>query len=803
MATSGSFTGARGGSSTGPYLKLSWSRIAVDEVNNKSKLRLTLQLVADYSISFSSSKTGVLEGNSFTYSGGMSGTGTKTLKTLDIWYTHNSNGSLTTTLDATFNIAINWGGNYVSSLSVSGSATIDTIPRASDFTAFTLSNTVLNTSTATTINYTLGRKSTSFSQDMTLKYGSKVIASWNTTGTGALTRTLSAAEVNSIIVAMPTVTSGNLTLTMQTKSGSTKIGSPKSINEGISLNAAIKPTVTGLTASIYGSGRDKTINKYVQGISKVTASFTSTPGYGTSMSSNTIVVRRQSDNANSQTISSNSGTTANPVSLSGVYAIIATAKDRRGRTNTQTITITVEAYSPPSISKFTTIRSTVTSSNVIATITAAWSPLGTNNPTNISIVGVNNVGTSQTLYTLNNSTAGSINTTQTYTGQSDASSFEYTMTVTDSFGKVAKAVATVGTSFVELTIAKGLGVGIGKVHERGALDVAGSAYFTRLVAPTISLTDGDYERDVLITRASGVSHGFGIGLGAGGTTVIAAGESASYVLDAITDPSDESLYLVSDYDVYVGGGQQSGYDISKMWKFDRSGYLVSPNWGSSGVRFDVNGNIDAPSSATTGSYWNITDHAGNIRVMIPLHNNAYHSTNSPMPIQLGQFYFYSGYNGSSDSSSKAVISFREYSSENWEYILMDDATNGFYFGADSKPAIGGVGAANAQLHAAKFNVVSDKERKENIEEFGTSALDLIKGVKAHKYDHKRSKEWQARHPNAKFKKSIGLIAQEAPSEITTDTGLGIDLYAMNTVLWKAVQELSEQVDFLNKKLKRR
>lgn len=476
MATSGTFTGARGGSGTGPYLSLSWSRIDIDEVNNKSQIRLTLNLVSDYSLSFSASKTGVLEGTSFTYTGGFSGTGTKTIKTLDIWVTHNSDGSLTTTFDGTFNIAISWGGSTVSSLSVSGSATIDTIPRASDFTAFTLSNTVLNKDTANTINYTLGRKSTAFTQDMTLQLGSIVIKSWNTAGTGALTQSLTAAEVNTILTKLPNATSGQLTLVMQTKSGSTNIGLYKTIGEDFTLNSAIVPTASALAVSIYGTGRDKTINKYVQGISKVTASFTSVAGYGATVSSNTIVVKRQSDNGNSQTITSSNGTIANAVSLSGVYVITATITDSRGRSASVSTTITVDAYSAPTITTFATVRDAATTTNVKATVNVAWSGLGTLNPTDITIVGVNNVGTSVNLYTLNDSTAGALNTTQTYASQSDASSYAYTITVTDSFGKEAKAVSTLGTSFVEFTIAKGKGIGVGKVWEKGALDVNGDVY---------------------------------------------------------------------------------------------------------------------------------------------------------------------------------------------------------------------------------------------------------------------------------------------------------------------------------------
>jgi hypothetical protein len=482
----GSFTG-KSTSVARPYINWSYTQ---DTVNNKSTITATLVFVR-----YDGYRTYNNDGKTFTitidgtntaqnvpFSMGPNGA-TDTLFSASKTVTHDDDGEKQITISASGDTGL------VGSISLSATITLNTIARASDFTAFTLSNTVLNKDVATTINYTLGRKSTSFSQDMTLKLGSKVIASWNTTGTGALTRALSAAEVNTIITSLPNSTSGTLTLTMQTKSGSTNIGSSKSINEGITLNSAIAPTASALVASIAGTGRDKTINKYVQNISKVTASFTRVAGYGASISSSTIVVKRQSDSANSQTIASNAGTTANVVTLSGVYSIVGTVTDSRGRTATVSTTITVEAYSSPSISKFTVARisPTTTVSNAII---AAWSALGTSNPTDITVVGVNNVGTSATLYSVVDSTAGSLNTTRTYTNQSDASSYTYTITVTDSFGKEAKAVIPIGTTFVEFTIAKGKGIGVGKVWEEGALDVGGAAYIngTLTVRGNLALT---------------------------------------------------------------------------------------------------------------------------------------------------------------------------------------------------------------------------------------------------------------------------------------------------------------------------
>lgn len=474
MASSGTIIGAKGNDSYGPYLRIDWSIVDVNEVENKSKLELVLKLVSDYSLYFSADKSGNLDGTSFTYTSGFSGTGTKTIKTVSKWIDHNSDGTKSTTINASFNIEVTLGSGYLSKLTASDTVTLNTIARASGFTSFTLSDTSMKVDTGTTINYTLDRQSTKFDQDMKLTYGSRTIISWTTASTGSLTKALSASDVNKIISMTPNGTSGTLKLTMQTMSGNTKIGSPKTINETFSINSGIKPTATGLTTDIAGSGLDKTLGKYIQTMSKVMASFTPTAGYGASIDSSKIVVEK-SNGTNSQTISSKSGTTSNAVSGSGIYTVTATVIDSRGRTASSSTTISVEAFTNPKISLFT-VRRTSPTSTVEVKLNVSWNSLGGTNKANILLVSVDNNGTPKTLFTSSANTSGSLIATQTYTGQLDSSSYEYKLNVIDDFGRSSSAIVKIGTSFIEFTISKGLGIGVGKVHERGALDIAGQAY---------------------------------------------------------------------------------------------------------------------------------------------------------------------------------------------------------------------------------------------------------------------------------------------------------------------------------------
>ena len=90
------------------------------------------------------------------------------------------------------------------------------------------------------------------------------------------------------------------------------------------------------------------------------------------------------------------------------------------------------------------------------------------------------------------------------------------------------------------------------------------------------------------------------------------------------------------------------------------------------------------------------------------------------------------------------------------------------------------------IYASAFTVGSAAEYKTDIEDFEGSALEKVKSAKVKKYALKEH------DPSIKH---IGLIQEEAPEDLhSLDTG--INLYSMVSMLWKSVQELSEQVEEL-------
>ena len=349
--------------------------------------------------------------------------------------------------------------------------TLNTIARASTLDSFSISSH-LKPSTANTVNLSITRKNSSYTHDIELRDGSTVLKTWTGQGTPS-TLTIDSSTVNTLLSRMSNTTSRTLTLRVQTKSGSSNIGSAVTRTATATVHNDVKPTATSLSVSISGSGRDKTIGKYVQSISKVYASFTGSATGGASVSSMKIVVRRKSDSGNSQTINSGSGTTANPVALSGTYTAIATVTDSRGRSASTSTDFTVHAYSPPKITSFTAVRNSSTPTTVNIGRYGSWTTLGGDNT--LAIVVKRGSTTIQNV--TGTGTSGSVSGTLNDTGRSITSSYTYTVTLTDTFGNSASASASVSTQRVVLDIHKNEGVGIGKIHEKGVLDVEGDSYF--------------------------------------------------------------------------------------------------------------------------------------------------------------------------------------------------------------------------------------------------------------------------------------------------------------------------------------
>ena len=176
---------------------------------------------------------------------------------------HNSDGTKTVSFSANYK-AESTASYLPNSMSLSGSMALTTIPRASSISSISNDGLTINGSNALTVN--ISRASSSFTHDVTFTFGSY---SQKLTGQGtsaALTIPLS------WIGRFGNGGKGSLTgtVTVQTKSGTTNIGS--AVSKGFTLYCPNASSISSATASIVCNGS----NTIAVNISRSISSFTHT-----------------------------------------------------------------------------------------------------------------------------------------------------------------------------------------------------------------------------------------------------------------------------------------------------------------------------------------------------------------------------------------------------------------------------------------------------------------------------------------------------------------------------------------------
>ncbi|MGE2643651.1 tail fiber domain-containing protein, partial [Escherichia coli] len=95
--------------------------------------------------------------------------------------------------------------------------------------------------------------------------------------------------------------------------------------------------------------------------------------------------------------------------------------------------------------------------------------------------------------------------------------------------------------------------------------------------------------------------------------------------------------------------------------------------------------------------------------------------------------------------------------------------------------------------AGSFQNSSSLVWKTDIKNYEESGLDLIMNTDVMTYRYKSDVE-NATEGEAPTR--LGVISEYAPKAITNDEGSAVDLYAMISVAWKAIQELNEKINEL-------
>lgn len=104
------------------------------------------------------------------------------------------------------------------------------------------------------------------------------------------------------------------------------------------------------------------------------------------------------------------------------------------------------------------------------------------------------------------------------------------------------------------------------------------------------------------------------------------------------------------------------------------------------------------------------------------------------------------------------------------------------------------------IYSNGVQVTSDRTKKCNIKKVNVNALDKLKNIGFYSYEMLDNKQ--------NYSTDIGMMYDECPKEVCSNNGTNktIDLYALQSLSIKAIQELSKKVSYLEKentKLKRR
>lgn len=252
---------------------------------------------------------------------------------------HNADGSKSISVSASFNNADR--GTYLPTTgSCSGSLKLTTIPRA---TTPSIDKPSLDCGSAIKISGTSA--SSNFSH--------KVYVTWNGTKTqigtiasGTTTPSFSYTIPTAWEKNIPDSTSGIATFTLETISGSTSVGS-KTVNATIKVRSGVVPSIGTVSISDTNS-ICAGIGQYVQSQSKLKFTIATSGNQGSTTTS-------VSTKFNGQTYSGSTFTTQ-AIQNSGTLTYTITVTDSRGRTATKSGSITVVAYSPPSLTNVSAKR---------------------------------------------------------------------------------------------------------------------------------------------------------------------------------------------------------------------------------------------------------------------------------------------------------------------------------------------------------------------------------------------------------------------------------------------------------------
>ena len=463
--------------SRGWQLRLDWA-ITGQSINDNTST-ISLDLWVYDGTGYSQNETAyeayyILQGekrwNPYNYST----TGWYKLGSKSITVSHNADGTGSVTLSAEWDCG--WDSAYTPRhLSLSETVTLTTIPRASSVSA---SGNTLGQAVVITIS----RSSSSFTHKLYYSCGS---ISWAGIASDVGTSYRWTPPV-SLAAQAPNASSVVLSIIVETYNGSTYIGS-SSVQMTLAVPSSVVPTLSVATSD--PTNVSATYGGYLQLRSKLKVDLTASGAQGSTIKSYSIKL------GDIYSVAAASGTTGY-LPTAGALTLTCTVTDSRGRTAKKTQTITVIAYSKPTISDIAAARCNQDgTANRMGdygkvTFSGAITALSNKNTAAYAVqyreVGAENWSNAGSAAAGNYAPAGAY----VVFAADKNKRYEVRVVATDAFESIGSAVRDLPAAYALLHHAKHLlSMGIGRLCDKAnALQVGLKAYFDEDVEVSGELT---------------------------------------------------------------------------------------------------------------------------------------------------------------------------------------------------------------------------------------------------------------------------------------------------------------------------
>ena len=410
---------------------------------------------------------------------------------------HKADGTGSFSYSVTFNINVTFSGVFYGNQTVSGTGTLNTIPRASSI------ESINGNQIGGNITVNIKRASSNFTHR---------VGYYDTDGQrrseiqDATTSTTFAIPLDRCNL-LPNSTSGVAKIVVDTYNGSTKIGSV-SKSHTVYVPSSVVPVVNSFNIK---EGITKVANvklpanNFVQNMSRLDMTAGASGKYNSTIKDYTFSFNGQSQGG---TV----GRQFNAGNINGTYDAKVEVTDSRGRKASKTVSVTIHKYSNPSINNFKIYRVGQTT-QVKADI-------------NFAITNINSLGGSWSIQKLvgttwTNTNTGTLTTTHSATGLVVVGTYDVTksqnfrVVLSDAFGTGATANGSISTAKTLLDFDKDIGIGIGKMREKGVLDIGGEVFIkgpSNMQPSTANTADNAQNILVNFRRPNGTLHsGFDIG----------------------------------------------------------------------------------------------------------------------------------------------------------------------------------------------------------------------------------------------------------------------------------------------------